>query len=201
MRNFLRINLEEQYEIYTAHDGNDGWEQIRNIYPDLVVSDVMMPGMDGFELCRRSKAELLTCHIPFLLLTAKGDEENRAEGYRQAIQHQDAAHAGQLAHRAAHQTARTIPPEAAHRPFGNPDRIGKRQVHRHAGQGHRTEYRQLGIRHTGAVRDFALLLPAGLPQGQGAHRGVDQRIHPHRAAQTGGAIPRAKRHPHLGDHV
>ena len=38
MRNFLRINLEEQYEIYTAHDGNDGWEQIRNIYPDLVVS-------------------------------------------------------------------------------------------------------------------------------------------------------------------
>jgi len=125
----------------------------------------------------------------------------RRRVYRQAIQHQDAAHAGQLAHRAAHQTARTIPPEAAHRPFGNPDRIGKRQVHRHAGQGHRTEYRQLGIRHTGAVRDFALLLPAGLPQGQGAHRGVDQRIHPHRAAQTGGAIPRAKRHPHLGDHV
>lgn len=47
----------------------------------LLVLDVMMPGMDGFELCRRSKAELLTCHIPFLLLTAKGDEENRAEGY------------------------------------------------------------------------------------------------------------------------
>lgn len=47
----------------------------------LFVLDVMMPGMDGFELCRRSKAELLTCHIPFLLLTAKGDEENRAEGY------------------------------------------------------------------------------------------------------------------------
>ena len=41
----------------------------------------MMPGVDGFELCRRSKADLLTCHIPFLLLTAKGDEENRAEGY------------------------------------------------------------------------------------------------------------------------
>lgn len=81
MRNFLRINLEEQYEIYTAHDGDDGWEQIRNIYPDLVISDVMMPGVDGFELCRRSKADLLTCHIPFLLLTAKGDEENRAEGY------------------------------------------------------------------------------------------------------------------------
>ena len=48
---------------------------------DVVLMDIMMPGMDGFELCRRSKAELLTCHIPFLLLTAKGDEENRAEGY------------------------------------------------------------------------------------------------------------------------
>ena len=48
---------------------------------DVALLDVMLPGMDGFELCRRSKAELLTCHIPFLLLTAKGDEENRAEGY------------------------------------------------------------------------------------------------------------------------
>lgn len=81
MRNFLRMNLEEHYEIYTANDGNEGWEQIQNIYPDLVVSDVMMPGPDGFELCRRSKEDIHTCHIPFLLLTAKGDEENRAEGY------------------------------------------------------------------------------------------------------------------------
>ena len=81
MRAFIRMNLEDQYEVYTAKDGSEGWEAIRNIYPDLVVSDLMMPGMDGFELCKRLKEDMLTCHIPFILLTAKGNEENRAEGY------------------------------------------------------------------------------------------------------------------------
>lgn len=81
MQSFIRMNLEDQYEVYTAKDGTEGWDAIRNIYPDLVVSDLMMPGMDGFELCKRVKEDVLTCHIPFVLLTAKSDEENRAEGY------------------------------------------------------------------------------------------------------------------------
>ena len=77
MRNFLRINLEEQYEIYTAHDGNDGWEQIRNIYPDLVVSDVMMPGMDGFEVCKKIREEK---NIPILMVSAKKDDIDKIRG-------------------------------------------------------------------------------------------------------------------------
>ena len=59
-----------------AYDGLTALEVARRDRPELILLDQMMPGMDGFELCRRSKAELLTCHIPFLLLTAKGDEEN-----------------------------------------------------------------------------------------------------------------------------
>ena len=81
IRNILVDIFSPLYTVETASDGKEGYEKVKVMQPDLVISDIMMPGMDGFELCRRSKAELLTCHIPFLLLTAKGDEENRAEGY------------------------------------------------------------------------------------------------------------------------
>ena len=83
IRNILHILLSSRgYEVDEAENGLRAVELVR-AQPDydLIILDIMMPGMDGFELCRRSKAELLTCHIPFLLLTAKGDEENRAEGY------------------------------------------------------------------------------------------------------------------------
>ena len=81
-RNVMVAQLaSEGYELVTSASGEEALELIDRRLPDLILLDVMMPGMDGFELCRRSKAELLTCHIPFLLLTAKGDEENRAEGY------------------------------------------------------------------------------------------------------------------------
>ena len=84
IRDFEVINLKRAgYEVVDVPTGEEAIQVFeRNpTHFDVAVLDVMMPGMDGFELCRRSKAELLTCHIPFLLLTAKGDEENRAEGY------------------------------------------------------------------------------------------------------------------------
>ena len=81
IRDGVRILLSgEGYRILEAENGPRALSLLTPEV-DLVILDIMMPGMDGFELCRRSKAELLTCHIPFLLLTAKGDEENRAEGY------------------------------------------------------------------------------------------------------------------------
>ena len=69
------------FKVDICNTGDEGLKTALAGDYDLIILDLMLPGMDGFELCRRSKAELLTCHIPFLLLTAKGDEENRAEGY------------------------------------------------------------------------------------------------------------------------
>ena len=81
MRRFIRMTLEDEYAIDLAEDGQTGLGKIRDTNPDLVISDVMMPGMDGMEMCRRVKADVMTEHIPVILLTAKGDEESRAEGY------------------------------------------------------------------------------------------------------------------------
>lgn len=81
MIEFLRQTLGESYDIYAALDGEQGLETIRRTDPDLVVSDLMMPRMDGFELCRRVKQDAMTSHIPFIMLTAKSNEADRAESY------------------------------------------------------------------------------------------------------------------------
>lgn len=81
MLEFLRSSLSERYEVYTAKDGKQGLEEIRRVYPDLIVSDLMMPRMDGFEMCRLVREESLTCHIPFIMLTAKSDEADRVTSY------------------------------------------------------------------------------------------------------------------------
>lgn len=77
-----RILQEAGYAVGLAADGEQGYEAARTTVPDLIVSDVMMPVMDGLEMCRRVKSDAITCHIPLLMLTARTLDEHRMEGYR-----------------------------------------------------------------------------------------------------------------------
>ena len=81
MRNMVLSLLGDEYNIALAPNGKEGLRMAAKYVPDLVVSDVMMPVMDGMECCRRIKEEVSTSHIPVLLLTACSMDEQKAEGY------------------------------------------------------------------------------------------------------------------------
>jgi len=80
-RRFLAESLEEFYRVVVASDGQDGSEKVVHVLPDLVISDIMMPNVDGIELCKRIKTDIRTSHIPVILLTAKISEEYQLVGY------------------------------------------------------------------------------------------------------------------------
>ncbi|MBA4318232.1 MAG: hybrid sensor histidine kinase/response regulator, partial [Flavobacterium sp.] len=81
IRNYIELNLNTAYRIILAANGSEGFLQAIETIPDLVVSDVMMPGMNGLELCRRLKSDERTSHIPVILLTARQSDESKTEGY------------------------------------------------------------------------------------------------------------------------
>ena len=81
MRAYLRSILTEKYNVEEAADGLGGLERARRDVPKLIVSDVMMPVMDGLELTRRIKEDTATSHIPVILLTARSLPEQQGEGY------------------------------------------------------------------------------------------------------------------------
>jgi len=83
MRHYLVTLLEGRFSIIEAGDGLDGLKAARNSIPELVISDVMMPRLDGFQLCEKLKADKLTSHIPIILLTAKGSGESKIKGLEQ----------------------------------------------------------------------------------------------------------------------
>ena len=80
-RFYLKDNLKVRYTILEAINGKKGLEVANHHLPDLIVSDVMMPEMDGFELCRRLKSNPSTSHIPVILLTARMSEHKKLEGF------------------------------------------------------------------------------------------------------------------------
>ena len=77
---FLRSFFEQIWEVRTAVDGAAGLEIARTWQPNLVLSDIMMPGMSGLEMCRNLKTEILTSHIPIVLLTARNGSDHEIEG-------------------------------------------------------------------------------------------------------------------------
>ncbi len=78
---YIRQSLGRYYDMLTAENGQEGWEMVQRFTPDVVVSDVVMPIMDGIELCRRLKESEETNHIPVILLSAKNTSSDREEGY------------------------------------------------------------------------------------------------------------------------
>lgn len=81
-RFYLRDNLKFLYTIHEAKNGIDGWNLVLSLQPDLVVSDIAMPKMNGIELCGKIKSDERVSHIPVILLTASNTEEQRIEGLK-----------------------------------------------------------------------------------------------------------------------
>lgn len=80
IRSYLKAELKNDYRIHTCENGREAYDWILQELPDLVISDVMMPEMDGMTLCKKIKQNTNTNHIPIVLLTAKSNPEDRLEG-------------------------------------------------------------------------------------------------------------------------
>jgi signal transduction histidine kinase/DNA-binding response OmpR family regulator/ligand-binding sensor domain-containing protein len=79
-RSFMKETLLDRYDIFEAADGEQGMQSTHDNFPDIIISDVMMPVMDGLELCRQLKSDLRTSHIPVILLTARTADEDKIRG-------------------------------------------------------------------------------------------------------------------------
>ena len=81
LREYMAESFGEDYEVFVAEDGKKGVAIAIEHTPDIIVSDVMMPNMNGNQLCQTLKSDARTSHIPIILLTAKDSDESRVEGY------------------------------------------------------------------------------------------------------------------------
>ena len=81
LRTFLNNTLSACYHCHEAGDGKEGYDLITRLVPDIVISDVIMPKMDGYEMCEKIKDNSKTCHIPIILLTANNSSEHIISGY------------------------------------------------------------------------------------------------------------------------
>ena len=85
IRNYICDSLKETYKIYVAVDGEEGFTKAKKIIPDLILSDVMMPKIDGFQFSKNIRSDEKTSHIPIILLTAKAAEEDKITGLETRI--------------------------------------------------------------------------------------------------------------------
>ncbi|MDR0542625.1 MAG: response regulator, partial [Dysgonamonadaceae bacterium] len=81
IREYIASSFTDGYTVITADDGKEGLELAQKYIPNIIVSDIMMPVMDGIELCRAVKDDVRTSHIPIILLTAKDTTQDKEEGY------------------------------------------------------------------------------------------------------------------------
>ena len=81
LRHFLQQTLQSEYNIIMASDGEEAWGVVKESLPDLIVTDVMMPRMDGFELCKLVKSTYETSHIPVIILTSLSDKTEQLLGF------------------------------------------------------------------------------------------------------------------------
>ena len=88
VRAIQRVLQKEGYEVLTAFDGVTGLKKICEEKPDLIILDIMMPGMDGYEVCRRLQRNPATARIPVLMLTGKGRLDYKGPGFRVRVQEQ-----------------------------------------------------------------------------------------------------------------
>jgi DNA-binding response OmpR family regulator/nitrogen-specific signal transduction histidine kinase len=80
VRYFIRSHFISNYQVLEAENGLEGWNIALKTIPDIIISDVMMPDMDGFEFCRKIRKDERTSHIPIILVTALGSREHEIEG-------------------------------------------------------------------------------------------------------------------------
>lgn len=80
VRAFLKDLLMDKYNVLTVNNGAEAIETVKKEIPDLIISDLMMPEMDGMELCKKIRSNILTCHIPFVMLTSKNSVIHSIEG-------------------------------------------------------------------------------------------------------------------------
>ncbi len=81
IREYIESSLQAKYQVHTATNGQEGADLAKKYIPDVIISDIMMPVMDGMELCRIIKEDIRTSHIPVILLTAKDSIQDKEAGY------------------------------------------------------------------------------------------------------------------------
>lgn len=81
LRSYLKAKLKNDYKVYTANNGQEGLERAQKVGPEIIITDVMMPKMDGIEFCRAIKTSKELCHIPVIMLTAKVSQDSKMKGF------------------------------------------------------------------------------------------------------------------------